>query len=74
MARKQRKLKEPAATDVLAGMAELVGQAVEAIGEAQILRDGGRHREAIDTLAPVGDRLEDALALHHAAVSLHELR
>jgi hypothetical protein len=74
MARKQRKPKEPAGTDVLAGMAELVGQAVETIVEAQILRDGGHHREAIDKLALVGDRLEDTLTLHRAALILHKMR
>lgn len=75
MARKQQKVETRlTAGGILARMAELVGQSVEAIGEAQVLHADGQHREAITRLMPVGEQLERALALHRAALILHGLR
>jgi hypothetical protein len=55
-------------------LAELAGQAVEAIGEAQVLQAEGRQSEAMNALLNLDGRLEEAITLHKAIEILHRHR
>ena len=55
-------------------MAEVVGLAVESIGEAQVLQAAGKKREAMDALVGVDGHLQEASVLYRAILSLHRHR
>jgi hypothetical protein len=55
-------------------MAELVGLVVEAIGEAQVLIADGKQAAAVAAVNSADGRLDEALLLHRAIMTLHRHR
>ena len=65
---------EPAIAGVLRVLAEVVGQTVEAVGEAQALLADGKQFEAIRALDGVDQRLGEGVSLHRAIMAMHRYR
>jgi hypothetical protein len=65
---------DPAVAGSLAVMAQVVGLAVESVGEAQVLQSAGKQSEAIGILLGLEDRLNEALTLYQGILTLHRHR
>jgi hypothetical protein len=64
----------PAIAGVLRVLAEVVGQTVEAVGEAQALLADGKELDAIRALDGAEQRLWEGISLHQAILTMHRYR
>jgi hypothetical protein len=55
-------------------LAQLLGLAVESVGEAQVLQSEGKQHEAIEALFALERRLGEALTMYQAILTLHRHR
>jgi hypothetical protein len=71
---KRESAHDPAVGGSLSLLAQIVGLAVESIGEAQVLHSHGKQQEAIEALNGLETRLTELQTLYQATLTLHRHR